>query len=325
MTSRCAIETYSLTKEFGPVTAIEDVDLTVKTGEVFGLLGPNGAGKSTIIDLVLGLTTPTEGRSLVFGMDVSNEPRTVRRRIGVLPENYHVYDRMTGREQLEAILRLKGADDDPEQLRDEVGLDEEAFDRPAGNYSKGMRQRLVLAMALAGDPDLLILDEPTSGVDPSGIELVRELIQERAVDGTTVFFSSHRLTEVEAVCDRVGIVNDGRLVSVEEVDALADRIDGVRRLRLYTEQPPGDSLLERLQAVDAVEEIRIDGSILSVNCTTSAVKADVIELTNRTCSVQDFELDESALGDVFEATVGRDRTEATPTDATPAVTGDGLE
>ncbi len=311
MSTQNAIETNSLTKRFGPVTAIEGIDLTVRSGEVFGLLGPNGAGKSTVIDLVLGLTTPTEGRALVFGTDVANNPRAVRRRIGVLPDDYAMYDGMTGREHLRSILRLKGADDDPEDLRDRVGLDDEAFDRPAGDYSKGMRQRLALATALAGDPDLLILDEPSSGLDPGGIALVRELVGELSERETTVFFSSHRLAEVEAVCDRIGIVNDGRLVSVQGVDGLTDQASDSERLQLLTDESPDADCLERVRSVNAVERVRVDEQTLTVDCLAPEVKADVIELVNRSVSVRDFELEERNLEDVFDAIVERDRS-ATP-------------
>lgn len=320
-----AIEIESLTKRFGSVTAIEGIDLTVQSGEAFGLLGQNGAGKSTMIDLVLGLTTPSDGRALVFGTDIAIDPRSVRRRIGVLPENYAVYDGMSGRENLKAILRLKDADDDPDELRDEVGLDAEAFDRPAGGYSKGMQQRLVLATALAGDPDLLILDEPMSGLDPKGIALVREIIRERTADGSTVFFSSHRLDEVEAVCDRIGIVNDGRLLSVKDVDALTDREHRFERLRLFTDEPPDDDLLERLRARDSIAGTHVDGRTLTVDCVTSKAKADVIELVNPLCSVHDFELDATALEDVFDATVQQDPSQSQTSSAVSRVSGERTE
>lgn len=325
MSNEYAIETDSLTKQFGSVTAIDGIDLVVRTGEVFGLLGPNGAGKSTIIDLIIGLTTPTEGQAYVFGTDVTSDPRNVRRRIGVLPENYDIYDEMSGCENLQAFLQLEETADEPERLRDVVGLDAESFDRPAGGYSTGMQQRLVLAIALAGDPDLLILDEPSSGLDPEGIARMREIIRERAADGTTIFFSSHRLAEVEAVCDRVGIVNDGQLVAVEDVDALTNRPADVERLRLYTVEPPDVDLIDRLRTRDNVDEVHADGCTLVVHCPTPTVKADVIELVNRTCSVRDFELDETALEDAFEATVEHDRSRSPSTDAVPDTVEGGPE
>lgn len=307
MSPQKAIEMVTLTKRFGSVTAVDRIDLDVQSGSVFGLLGPNGAGKSTMIDLVLGLKTPTTGQVFVFGTNMASDPLPARRRIGVLPENYDVYDGMSGREHLQAFLGLKDAADEPEQLRDAVGLSVEAFDRPVGGYSKGMQQRLVLATALAGDPDLLILDEPTSGLDPEGIALVRECIRDQAADGTTIFFSSHRLAEVEAVCDCVGIVNDGRLVSVKDVDALADRSSGSERLRLFTDDSPNAEILERVRAVDNVRSVDENGNTLSVDCTAPAAKADVIELVNHTCSVHDFELDGTDLEAVFDATVEHDR------------------
>ncbi|WP_264555945.1 ABC transporter ATP-binding protein [Halocatena marina] len=320
MSTQNAIEMVALTKRFGSVTAVDGVDLAVRSGSVFGLLGPNGAGKSTMIDLVLGLKTPTEGQVSVFGTNMTSDPRPARHRIGVLPEQYDVYDGMSGREHIRTFLRLKDADDDPERLCDAVGLSGKACDRPAGDYSKGMQQRLVLATALAGDPDLLILDEPTSGLDPEGIALVRECIRDRAADGTTIFFSSHRLAEVEAVCDRVGIVNDGRLVSIDDVDALADRSSGSERLRLFVDDAPAAELIERVRSVDDVRNVTEDGHTLSLDCTAPAAKADVIELVNHTCSVRDFELDGTDLETVFDATVEHDRSSDDMTgDATEAV------
>lgn len=313
MSTQNVIEVDTLTKQFGSVTAIDGIDFAVRSGEVFGLLGPNGAGKSTTIDLLLGLTAPTEGQVCIFKRDIAEEPRAVRRRIGILPENYDVYDGMTGKEHVRAILRLKNADDDPNDLLETVGLTSEAFDRPAGGYSKGMQQRLALAMALAGDPDLLVLDEPSSGLDPNGIALIRELVSKAAADGTTVFFSSHRLTEVEAVCDRVGIMNDGRLVSIKAVDGLAERTGGTERLRLFTEEPPDSDLLDSLRTDEGIAEVCHDERILTVNCTTPAAKADVVERINRACSVHDFEVDETALEDVFDTIIEGDQFDTTRT------------
>ncbi|MFD1527275.1 ABC transporter ATP-binding protein, partial [Halolamina salina] len=151
-----AIETHDLTKRYGDVVALDGLDLTVREGEVFGFLGPNGAGKSTAINILLGLVRPTAGSGRVLGHDVRSESRELRRRIGILPEGYSTYDRLTAREHLDYAIAAKGADDDPDALLDRTGLEPAARDRRAGGYSKGMQQRLALAIALVGDPDLLI-------------------------------------------------------------------------------------------------------------------------------------------------------------------------
>ncbi|WP_459194443.1 ABC transporter ATP-binding protein [Halosimplex sp. J119] len=302
-----AVAVEGLRKDFGPVRALDGVDMSVGRGTVYGLLGPNGAGKSTLIDVLLGLTTPTEGRALVFGTSVTADPRTVRDRIGVLPQDYGLYSGLSGRENLRLLQRLKSADGDLDRLLDTVGLDDEAVERPVEGYSTGMRQRLVFAAALAGDPDLLILDEPMSGLDPEGVVLVRELVRERAEAGTTVFFSSHRLAEVEALCDRAAILADGEVVSVEDVDALEQRVGGNKQLRLTTERPADEDTLDRLRSIDGVAAVERDGCALSVACTEPAAKADVIEHANRGCSVVDFEIVETGLEEVFAETVARDR------------------
>ena len=165
-----AIETTGLTRRFDELVAVDALDLSVAEGEVFGFLGPNGAGKSTTINILLGFLDPSEGSATVLGHDATRDSRAVRRRIGLLPEGFAPYENLTGREHVRSAIETKDADDDPDELIARVGLDAEAARREAGGYSKGMTQRLVLAMALAGEPDLLVLDEPTTGLDPAGAE-----------------------------------------------------------------------------------------------------------------------------------------------------------
>nr|WP_299262215.1 ABC transporter ATP-binding protein [Halorientalis sp.] len=181
------VETRGLTKSFGDVDAVLDLDLAVDEGEVFGFLGPNGAGKSTIINLLLDYIRPTSGSVEVFGMDAQEHPAKIRERVGVLPEGYGFDDPLTGREYLEWAIRTKDADDDPAKLLDLVSLTDDAA-RMAADYSKGMQQRLAFAMALVDDPDLLLLDEPSTGLDPNGIRTMREVVADVAADGTTCFF-----------------------------------------------------------------------------------------------------------------------------------------
>ena len=291
-----AIETRDLTKRYGDVLALDGLDLTVREGEVFGFLGPNGAGKSTAINLLLGMSTPTDGSGTVLGHDIVADSRAVRERIGLLPDRYEPYERLTAREHLEYAIAAKDADDDPDGLLDRTGLGRAARDRAAGEYSKGMRQRLALAIALVGDPDLLVLDEPSSGLDPAGMAEMRELIREEAADGTTVFFSSHHLSEVEAVCDRVGILRAGRLATVDTVAGLRDRLQAESTVTLALETTPNLELGE----LAGVSSVTVTDAGLRVTCSPDA-KARVIGRVAELTTVRDVTIDDASLDDLFAA------------------------
>jgi len=277
------IETSGLTKAFGDVRAVDDLDLRVEAGEVFGFLGPNGAGKSTTINLLLDFIRPTDGSATVLGMDARADSRAVRRRVGVLPEGYGFATPLTGREYLEWAIETKDAGDDPDALLDLVGLTGDA-DRMADDYSKGMQQRLAFAMSLVGDPDLLILDEPSTGLDPNGIQTIRETVREQAENGTTVFFSSHHLSEVQAVCDRVGVMNEGRLIAVDTIEALHESTGGRASIDLECATPPTDVSVADL---DGVVDATIEDRTLSVTCTDPGVKADVVTHVARQAEISD--------------------------------------
>jgi len=209
------IEVRNLTKRFGELVAIRDISFTAATGEILGFLGPNGAGKTTTMRVITGFMPATGGTVKVAGYDIFDDSYEVRKRIGYLPELAYYYKFLTAEELLRFYARIFGipraeADRRIEQLLKLVEL-ESARKRPIKTYSKGMQQRVGLAQALINDPDLLILDEPTSGLDPLGRMKVREIIQRLKNEGKTVFFSSHELGEVETVCDRVAIINQGEL------------------------------------------------------------------------------------------------------------------
>jgi ABC-2 type transport system ATP-binding protein len=210
------IETERLRKTFGSTVAVDDLSLSVRPGEIFGFLGPNGAGKTTSIKMLLALVTPSGGRGAVLGRPLGD--RAARARIGFLPEHFRFHDSLTGRELLRfhgRLHRLKGM---PLESRIDTLLARvdliDAADRRIRGYSKGMLQRIGLAQALIHEPDLVFLDEPTSGLDPLGRLLVRDIISELRARGTTVFLNSHLLGEVEATCDRVAFVKQGRVVHV---------------------------------------------------------------------------------------------------------------
>ena len=294
-----AIELSGVGKEYGSVRALESLDLTVEEGEIYGFLGPNGAGKSTTINVVLDFVRPTTGTARVFGVDCQDDPRAVHERIGVLPEGYDVFGRLTGRKHVEYALDSKDADGDPDALLERVGLADGA-DRKAGGYSKGMAQRLVLAMALAGEPDLLILDEPTTGLDPNGARAMREVIREEVDRGATVFFSSHILEQVEAVCDRVGILNEGRLVAEGDVETLRAQLELGETLHVSLEGSP-DGQLDAVRALDGVESVRVDGTELAVGCTGRTKLAVLRALEDGGLTVADFSTERASLERLFES------------------------
>ena len=301
-----AIRADGLTKRFGEVVAVDGLDLTIEEGEVFGFLGPNGAGKSTTINLLLDFIRPTEGSVEVLGIDAQQNPAAIRRRVGVLPEGYGFDDPLTGREYLEWAIRTKRADDDPDDLLDLVGLADDAG-RLAGEYSKGMQQRLAFAIALADDPDLLILDEPTTGLDPNGIQQLRSVVRERAERGTTVFFSSHILSEVEAVCDRVGVMNEGELVAIDSIDNLRERAGGAATVRLTCSTPPTGLDIESLAGV---EQTTVEDRTLIVDCATPAVKVDVVTHVAWRVNVENIVSETVSLEALFNDLTGGGRDDA---------------
>ena len=223
-----AIVAHALAKRYGRIDALQDLTLRVARGECLGFLGPNGAGKSTAVKMLVGLVRPTGGAAEVLGKPVGD--LATRARIGYLPELFRYPDWLSAREVLAfhaALLRLAKPGDAIDLVLLEVGLSERAADR-VGTFSKGMQQRLGLAVALLGEPEIVFLDEPTSALDPVGRSDVRALIERLRARDTTVFLNSHLLGEVERVCDRVCVVDRGRVIAQGTVDALTGETRGVR-------------------------------------------------------------------------------------------------
>src|SRR5919107_5918976 len=219
------IETQSLTKSYGSYRGIVDVDLVVNEGEIFGFLGPNGAGKTTTIRILLDLIRPTSGSARVFGIESAADPVAIHRRLGYLPGEWNLYDRLTGAETITYFGNLRGGLDQAyvDQLIERLDLDPT---RRFREYSKGNKQKVGLITALQHRPELLILDEPTSGLDPLVQQTFNELLFEARRDGRTVFLSSHIISEVERTCDRVAIIREGRIVRL-------DTVEGVRSLAAH--------------------------------------------------------------------------------------------
>ncbi|MEF8808256.1 ABC transporter ATP-binding protein, partial [Natronomonas sp.] len=294
-----AIELSGVQKSFGDVQALRGVDLEVDDGEIFGFLGPNGAGKSTTINILLDFVRPDAGDVRVLDYSAREDSVAVRERTGVLPEGFDLYDRLSAREHLQFAIDSKDADEDPYPLLERVGL-EDAADRKAEGFSTGMRQRLALAMALVGDPDLLILDEPTSGLDPNGARQLREIVEEEAASGTTVFFSSHILGQVEAVCDRVGIIREGEVVAVDTIEGLRENVADGTTLVVEVDEVP-DGAVHRVKSMDGVSDVSADGTRLTITCDDD-VKTDVVaELEESGADVLDFSTEEASLEELFTA------------------------
>jgi ABC-2 type transport system ATP-binding protein len=294
-----AIELDGVEKSFGDVRALRGVDLEVQEGEIFGFLGPNGAGKSTTINVVLDFVRPDSGAVQVLERDAREESVAIRERTGVLPEGFDVYDRLSAREHLQFAIESKDVDADPYPLLERVGL-EDAVDRKAGGFSTGMRQRLALAMALVGDPELLILDEPSSGLDPNGARELRDIVESEADDGTTVFFSSHILGQVEAVCDRVGIIRDGELVAVDTIGGLRENVGSGSTLLVEVDSVP-DEASHRLKSLDGVSEVTVDGTTVRITCEDDVKMDAVSELEDAGAAVSDFSTEEASLEELFAA------------------------
>ena len=276
------IQTEKLTKSYGEHRGIIDVDLEVDEGEVFGFLGPNGAGKTTTIRTVLDLIRPTSGRALVFGIDSSVDPVAIHRRVGYIPGEFTLYDRLTGRPD-DRVLRQPAR----RRRRRLPGLADRALrSRPSRKfkeYSKGNKQKVGLIIALQHRPELLILDEPTSGLDPLVQQSFYELVREASAEGRTVFLSSHILSEVERTCDRVAIIRDGGLVKVDRVEALRDLAHHQIELRFVDGVPvaafeglPGVS---EVSVEDHTLRMRVSGPVTPV--VRAAAQYELLDFVSR--------------------------------------------
>ena len=251
------IEVQHLTKRYGPVTAVDDISFTVERGEILGFLGPNGAGKTTTMRVLTGYMPPTEGKAIVAGYDVFEQPIEAKRRTGYLPETPPLYPDMTVREYLTFVAKIKGVPRAGRKARvDEMMRKTHIADvahRLCGKLSKGYRQRVGLAQALMHNPDVLILDEPTAGLDPKQIIETRQLIRGLAGDHT-IILSTHILPEVSQTCQRVVIINRGRVVAVDTPDNLTSRLRGSETMYLQVDAAGADaaSVLQRIPGVTRV-------------------------------------------------------------------------
>jgi len=282
------IETEKLTKSYGPHRGIVEVDLSVAQGEVFGFLGPNGAGKTTTIRTLLDLIRPTSGVARVFGIESSADPVAIHRRIGYLPGEFTLYDRLTGAQTIRYFANLRGGVDPVYQaaLVERFDLDPS---RRFREYSKGNKQKVGLVIALQHRPELLILDEPTAGLDPLVQQSFFGALRELIAEGRTAFVSSHILSEVEKSCDRVAIIREGRLVKVDTVEGLRDLAHHQVELRFAGPVPEtafsGLAGVSDVQVDNHVLRLRVSGPITPV--VQAAARYELLDFVSREPSLEE--------------------------------------
>jgi ABC-2 type transport system ATP-binding protein len=282
MSQSIAVETSGLSKAYDGKTVVDNLSLRIAEREIFGLLGPNGAGKTTTILMLLGLTEPTSGTASIFGHNPTREPLQVKRLIGYLPENVGFYDNLTARENLQFIAELNGigeaeADATITDLLDAVGLTD-ANDLVVGKYSKGMKQRLGIADVLIKKPKVAILDEPTAGLDPEGINQILNLITGLPEKGAMVILSSHQLYQVQKICHRVGIMSKGKLVVEGALDELGKKAGGGARYQIEVETAePGLQAVEIIQGVKGVIKVEAKDNLLLISA-DSDLRAEISKL-----------------------------------------------
>jgi ABC-2 type transport system ATP-binding protein len=287
------IETEQLTKSYGSHRGIIDIDLVVEEGEAFGFLGPNGAGKTTTIRTLLDHIRPTSGRARVFGIETTVDPVAIHRRVGYLPGEFTLYDKLTGGQTIEYFANLRGGVDPLYQADLIARLDIDPS-RRFREYSKGNKQKIGLVLALQHRPDLLVLDEPTSGLDPLVQQTFYAIIREAKAEGRTIFLSSHILSEVERTCDRVAIVRDGRLIRVDRVEALRDlahhQVEIVFAGTVPTSEFDGLPGVSELVSEDHTLRMRVSGPITPI--VRTAAKYELLDFVSREPSLEEMFLAE---------------------------------
>ena len=288
------VQACNLTKRYGKNRGITNVSLGISPGEIFGFLGPNGAGKTTTLRILLDMIRPSSGSASLFGLDAHRESLRIRRRVGYLPGEFTLYGHLTGRQMLEYFASLRGGVDWSYvlQLSERLGSD---LSRPMGQLSHGNKQKVGLIQAAMNRPELLILDEPTTGLDPLVQQEFFHLLDEVRSGGGTVFLSSHVLPEVERACDRVAIIRDGVLVSVEDVSAIKNI--AVRRIEVTFNSPVPDCIFERLD----LHNLALTGN--TMRCTVQGSIDPLIKALSRH-DVTDFISREPNLEETFLAMYG---------------------
>lgn len=303
------IKLTGLTKKYGSFTAVDNLDLSIRKGEIFGLLGPNGAGKSTTILMMLGLTEPSSGSVNVCGINSVTHPVAVKRKVGYMPEDVGFYEDRTGFENLVYTAGLNGlntreARKKAEETLEKVGLAEHA-NKKAGKYSRGMRQRLGIADVLIKNPQIIILDEPTLGIDPKGVkELLDLIVRLSKREGLTILLSSHHLHQVQQICDRVGLFVGGKLIAEGDVSALSQKLFGRQPLVIEAGIATGSNGANPegvLKTVEGVEQVRKNNGLYYIDCSQDASPAIARAIVNAGLDLNYLSKKEFGLDEIYQS------------------------
>ncbi len=297
------ITVNNLTKIYSGTPAVNNLSFSVKKGEIFGFLGPNGAGKTTTINSILGLIFSNNGNININGYEIHRYGKFIKKFVGYMPEKVAFYDNLTALQNLYFYAELRNI---PKQechrLIQEFGLTKHE-NKKVGKYSKGMVQRLGMARAILGTPPILVLDEPSAGLDPHGVRLIREKIKQLNNNGVTIFISSHILSEVQAVCSQVGIINNGVLVAQDSVDNLSKNLQIKPKITLVITNL-NETIKQRVERVEGVERAQIIGNTLEVYCLPESRANVIIEAHRAGSNIKNVKTEEASLEDVFMKLTG---------------------
>ena len=293
-----AIEVDGLVKMFNGFKAVDNVSFKVKKGEIFGFLGPNGAGKTTTIKSILDLIHSNKGQVKINGLDMKRSRKEAKKLVGYLPEKVAFYDNLTALQNLYFYAEMKKASKgECKKLIEEFGL-KDAIDKKVGKFSKGMAQRLGMARAVLGSPPILILDEPSGGLDPRGVVLIRDKIKEMREKGSAIFVSSHILSEIQAVCDRVGIINHGVIVAEDTVTELSNKLNLKPKMTVELENI-SDKIAKAVKDIEGIADVQVINKILNVICDSKLRAKVILAISSAGGNIINLHTSEPSLEEVF--------------------------
>ena len=293
-----AISVRNLTKSYRSFKAVDNISFSVRKGEIYGFLGPNGAGKTTTIKAILDLIHADQGQITIHDVDVRNDGKEARQYVGYMPEQVAFYDNLTALQNLRFYAEMKHAPkEDCERFIEEVGLGD-AGKKKVGAFSKGMVQRLGMARAMLGNPPIMILDEPSGGLDPRGVVLVRDKILDLKKKGVSIFISSHILSEIQEICDRVAIINKGKLVAQDTVDNLGRKLNLKPQITVTLEKM-SPAIEKAVKSVPQVEQVTVNRNILEIICDARTKAAVILAISEAGGNIVNLQMKEPSLEEVF--------------------------